>query len=260
MTNRLLVEVGKIKGDLRTLWNLSTAEILERNKCLNIVREIDKSLAIIMSLFKTSIAERLVEAKPEKLLLADSVSKAFGGMGINDALEQGLSVVERTLLPSNLPYLISYIENPQTYGDKNVKSSITDFCKDLEKKIILLEDKFGAKSELLLLAEFSSLFQTFTPNWVVAAVYLTAMEISIKNKLKERSKEIRDNFKENFQMLLSCLKEDKIEITELERRLPSLFWDIRNKVIHEGYSPADEELKIITEHVIKLMEKLKEYC
>lgn len=254
--NRILIEIGKIKGNLRILWDLSKAEKLERNRCLNSIREIDKSLAIIVSLFKNSVVKRLLaNAGPENLLLADIITKAFGGKGIDDVLEQGLSTVERTLLPYDLSYLPHYIENPQTYDDKNVKSSIVNFCKDLEKKIVLLEDEFGVESELLLLAGFSSLFPTFTSNWIVATIYLTAMEISVKGELTQRGKEIKDKFKENFQLLLSCLK-DEIEISELEKLLPPLFWDIRNKVIHEGYSPTDEELKIIGEYVIKLMSKL----
>jgi hypothetical protein len=216
LEQRILIEIGKIKANLRILWDLSKPEKLERNRCLNIAREIEKSLAIIKGLLKNPTIE-------SKLLFLHS-------------------------------HLSFYIES-SAYSDRSLRSLIAEFCQNLENIIILLEDEFGVRSELLLLAEFSSLFPTFTSNWIVATIYLTAMEISVKTGLRQRGKEIKDNFKENFQLLLSCLK-GEIEITELEKLLPPLFWNIRNRIIHEGYSPTDEELEIIGEYVIKLMSKL----
>ena len=256
MKDRVLVEIGKIKGNLRELWDCTKAEDLERNKCLNIIHEIDKSLNNIVNLWKIIVTQRLTEVEPERLLIAEGITKAFGGKTILDSLAQGLSTVERMLLPSSLSSLIHSLENPQYYDEKSVKTSIRGFCKELEMKIVIIEDELGKNSELLLLAEFTSLFPSFTQNWSVATVYLTAMEISVKKKLAGKGEKVKDTFKENFRQLIACLKEDKIEISELEKALPSLFWDIRNKVIHEGYSPTDEELKLIREYIVKLLEKL----
>jgi hypothetical protein len=127
----------------------------------------------------------------------------------------------------------------------------------MEGKILGFEAMSGIKSDLLLLAEFTSRFSDFKPNWVIATVYLTAMEIAVKRELKKRGKEIKEKFKDNFQSLLSCLKEKGVEVTELEKALPSIFWNIRHKVVHEGYSPENGELRTIVEHTIKLMEKIK---
>jgi len=256
MRDRILVEFGEIKGNLRKLWNLTKTEKLDRSECLNTVHEIDKSLHNVIALFRTSIAKRLAEIEPERLMLVETITRTFSRTSLTNILNEGLSGIERSLLPTDLPWLISKLENPQTYSDKDVNSSIINFCKDLEGKMITFETELDIKDELFLLAEFTSLFPAFTPNWIVAAVYLTAMEIVVKKELKKRNKELKDKFKENFQTLLSCLKEEGVKITELEKLLPSIFWNIRNKVIHEGYSPKDEELKTIEEYISRLIERL----
>jgi len=254
MRERILVEIGKLKGNLKRLWNLLKAESVNRNECLNSVREIDRSLANIINVIKTSIMKRLTE-EPEKLILMDALMKALGKTTLLDAVNQGLDNIERFLRPASLTYLISYLENPQTYNDKVVKDALSNFCKDIESRVMVFEMEYGIKDELLLLGEFSSSHPSFTPNWMVATVYLTAMEISVKNELEKRKEEIKKEFKENLQLLLKHLKDEGVKITELEKILPTIFWDLRHKVIHEGYSPSDEELKIIIEYITRLMEK-----
>lgn len=221
--DRILVEFGKIKGNLRRLWNLTKAEKLDRSECLNTVHEIDKSLHNIIALFRISFKERLAEIEPEKLMLVEIITRTFGRTSLTNILNEWLSIIERSLLPTDLPLLIFKLENPQTYSDKDVNSSIINFCKDLEGKMIIFEAELDIKDELFLLAEFTSLFPAFTPNWIVATVYLTAMEIVVKKELKKRDKEVKDKFKENFQTLLSCLEEEKVKITELEKSLPPIF-------------------------------------
>jgi len=53
--------------------------------------------------------------------------------------------------------------------------------------------------------------------------------------------------------LLANLKDKGIEVSELEKQLPKVLWDIRNKVVHEGYSPSFEELEIITSYIEKFL-------
>jgi len=255
MREHILAEFGKIRGNLRKLWNIAKMEEIDRNECLNVTHEIDKSLRNIINLFRYSVAKRLSEIESERLMLMEITVEALGGTSLTNILDEGLSTIERSLLPSTLSTLVYELENPQYYDNKKVKNSIVTFVKDLESKMIILETELNVKNELFLLSEFTSLFPAFTPNWIVATTYLTAMEIVVKMELKKRGKELKSTFKENFQILLSCLKEEDFEITQLEKALPSIFWDIRHKVIHEGYSPKDEELKIIREYIIKLIER-----
>jgi len=42
----------------------------------------------------------------------------------------------------------------------------------------------------------------------------------------------------------------------MDKELPKLFWDIRHKVIHEGYSPNDEELDLITKYSMRIFKLL----
>jgi len=88
---RISIEVGKIKGNIRKLWNLSKAEKLDRNECINTIREIDKSLANIINLLKNAIARKLVESEPEKLLMAEVITRAFSGTSFTDFLSQAIS-------------------------------------------------------------------------------------------------------------------------------------------------------------------------
>jgi hypothetical protein len=53
------------------------------------------------------------------------------------------------------------------------------------------------------------------------------------------------------------LEEQNVEISELEKRLPSVFWDVRNKVIHLGYSPTYSELETLTAHIGKVLGHLE---
>jgi flagellar biosynthesis regulator FlbT len=251
----ILIEMEKIRGNLKRLWNLLKVEQLNRNECLNSIREIDRSLANIINLIKISTVKRIRE-EPEKLILTDMLMRALGKTTLSDALNRGLDEFERILRPASLSYIVSYLENPQTYNDKVVKDSLSSFCKDLESRVIVFEVEYGMKNEFLLLSEFSSLYPLFTPNWMVATIYLTAMEISVKNELKKSGEEIKEKFKENLQLLLKCFKNKNIQIPEFEKMLPEVFWDLRHKVIHEGYSPTDEELKIIREYITRLLEKL----
>jgi hypothetical protein len=79
------------------------------------------------------------------------------------------------------------------------------------------------------------------------------MEIMVKDKLKELQLEVAGEFKNNYKMLLEKLKNRNIEVSELEKQLPNIFWDIRNKVVHEGSSPTPEELEIITKYIEKIL-------
>ena len=58
-------------------------------------------------------------------------------------------------------------------------------------------------------------------------------------------KKIEKEFKMNWRNLLSKLEEQGANIGPLQRALPEVFWKIRHKVIHKGYSSKHDELRII---------------
>ena len=59
--------------------------------------------------------------------------------------------------------------------------------------------------------------------------------------------------------LLRKLEEQGADIGPLQRALPEVFWKIRHKVIHEGYSPKDDELRIIEDSVRNLLGAVRNY-
>ena len=59
--------------------------------------------------------------------------------------------------------------------------------------------------------------------------------------------------------LLRKLEEQGADIGSLQSALPEVFWKIRHKVIHEGYSPKDDELRIIEDSVRNLLSTIRNY-
>jgi len=53
------------------------------------------------------------------------------------------------------------------------------------------------------------------------------------------------------------MKHHGIYLPKLEAELPRIFYKIRNKVVHEGYSPNDRDLEFIIEYserIVNLIE------
>ena len=99
-------------------------------------------------------------------------------------------------------------------------------------------------------------------SWMTAIVYLQSLEIAVNKLIKELGVQVDDRapFKTKFKTLIEWLSEkNKIrELAILEKRLPEIFWDLRNKVVHAGYSPKEDELNTITKWTTKIIEKLLE--
>jgi len=247
-------EISKIRGSIERLWRLTEKTELDRNECLNIIHRIDRSINSIISIFKSIWVKKLSEIPPEKLLMLENVLKKFFGKGMEEIISEHLTSLK--LVDSS--FLSYQLENPKTFKDEETKKSIRDFCKRLEEKITILENLLDLKrGGIEKIAEFLGEFPFFTENWAVGVVYLSAMEIAVKEALKKRGKETKRNFKENVNELIACLKNEGIQIGSLEELLPSTFWTVRNKIIHEGYSPTYEELETIIRYVINFMKKIE---
>ena len=158
-----------------------------------------------------------------------------------------------SIYESDISTIISFLDHPEHYKDEDIKDEIVSLVENLEVSISKLERQLGLKQGIVQISEFLSAFPQFTENWSIAVCYLTAMEIAVKNKLKELGLMPTGEFKKDYEKLLANLKEKGIEVSELEKQLPKIFWEIRNKVVHEGYSPSFEELEIITKYIEKLL-------
>lgn len=99
-------------------------------------------------------------------------------------------------------------------------------------------------------------------NWIVAIAYLQSLEITVNKLVKELEIQVNEEagFKDKFRTLIRHLKEKaKIEeLTLFEKKLPEIFWDLRHKVVHAGYSPRKDELNTIIQWTTKILEKLIE--
>jgi len=119
---------------------------------------------------------------------------------------------------------------------------------------MFLENNLGLKRGVPLISELTARFPSFSDNWAVATVYLSAIEIAVKRALAERGEEIEKEFRKNVEKLIDILKKEGKPIGSLDEVLPSAFWDLRNKVVHEGRSPTDEELRMVIAFVKKFLE------
>jgi len=70
------------------------------------------------------------------------------------------------------------------------------------------------------------------------------------------SEELKEKFEENVKKLTGALMSEDVEVKNL-RELPPAFWEIRNKIVHEGYSPRNEKLEIIVKYVKRFMERIE---
>ncbi len=113
----------------------------------------------------------------------------------------------------------------------------------------------------------------FTDNWAVAVVHLTAIEIAMnwrRESLRRKGASVNDfkviniggqnvsvpkKFYERLDETLRLMETyDGVEIKGILRTLPQSFWILRNQVVHMGYSPTDDEIRLIVEWSRKLVD------
>jgi hypothetical protein len=239
-------EIGKLKGNVKHLWELSKQSPLDRESCKNTVLEIRKTLRLLWTIIQDATLERVRELDSGRYILFTLLA----GKNPEELIKEAFKWPP---YESEISTVISSLDSPEYYKDKEVKEKIARLVESLEAGLNTFERKLNLKQGVSKISEFLTTFPQFTENWSVAICYLTAMEIIVKDKLKELQLEIDEEFKNNYKKLLEKLKNKNIEVSELEKRLPNIFWDIRNKVVHEGYSPTPEELEIITKYIERIL-------
>ena len=243
---RVSTEIGRLRGNIKHLWNLSKETTLNRHDCKNVVLEIRKSLKVLWELMQNFLIDRTKELDFDKRVLMTIIAGKDPEVLIKEAFRY-------PTFESDVSGVISSLDSLEYYKDKDVKERISRLVENLEADLSTIEVKLGMKYGLPKISEFIATFPQFTDNWAVAACYLTAIEIVVNRKLEELGLERGTGFKDNYDKLLEKLKEQNVEMSELEKRLPSVFWDIRNKVIHSGYSPTHNEVETITTHIEKVL-------
>jgi hypothetical protein len=92
-------------------------------------------------------------------------------------------------------------------------------------------------------------------NWAAAVCYLSCMEPVIDKKFRELGlkKEEKEGFQGRFRKVVMVLRERGVQVSELDVLLQGAFWELRHKVIHEGYHPSFEETVRIASWVKKVL-------
>lgn len=113
----------------------------------------------------------------------------------------------------------------------------------------------------------------FTENWAVAVVHLTAVEIAMnmrRQSLRRKGapvddfkvilvggqrvsvpKKFHERLEETFHWMMVY---EGVQVEGLLRILPEPFWKLRNRVVHSGYSPRDDELELVVTWSRKLVD------
>lgn len=98
--------------------------------------------------------------------------------------------------------------------------------------------------------------------WACAACYLASLEVAVNkgyNKLKQKDQnsDKEKSFKYKLDKITKYLKQRGVVITKIEKNLVSIFYDYRNKVLHGGYIPNDDEFEYIKKIIPKFIEDMK---
>jgi len=242
---RISSEIGKIKGNIKLLSKLLKQTPLNKDDCRDIILEIKKSLKVIWELIQDITIDHIKNLDFSKRFLFAIIAGKEPETFLKEAFKY-------PAYESDINSVISRLDS-EYYKDKEVKDGISTLVENLESELAKLELKLGLRQGLMKISEFLTKYSLFTENWAVAACYLSAMEIMVNKKLQEYGLETGKGFKDSYERLLGILKEKDVEISELESRLPKVFWEVRNKVVHEGYSPNADELETIVTYVDKVL-------
>ena len=92
--------------------------------------------------------------------------------------------------------------------------------------------------------------------WACAAIHLAALEVCVNKVCSELNIEA-DTFKDKLEKLVQHMKKYGIEVSKIEKDVVSRLYDYRNKVLHGGYIPTDDELGYILNVVPKFIRYIK---
>jgi len=270
INKEIKIKLGKIKGIAEGLKAEIGQEKLDRNSCREMLVDLKLSLVDLKS-FLGALLKTLIDHKSsleEMHYLLSGVNKScFERVTSTDLIIEGLrdwvSPKDKAENSSTLDLLIlstdsviREIDSSSYFKDEDIRSDITKFAYYIDFSITALSDSLSlpltGMAQLQELISIKSL--GLDENWLVSICYLSAMEIIVNKKQKELNIKVeKDSFEARFKALLKNLESKGIKISELEKELPPTFWKIRNQVVHEGYSPTQDELDLIIPWVKKII-------
>lgn len=177
---------------------------------------------------------------------------------------------------SNLKYIAARIPQRYSYGDyvysdsyikEELYSELASILEHLRTLEVRMESelyrmgyttiKYKPMISVLDLVTFHvSDWPGLDDRWVCAATYLAALEVCVNRVCSELGIEA-DSFKAKLDKLVQYMKRYGIEVSRIEKDIVSRLYDYRNKVLHGGYIPTDEELGYIIDVVPKFIQAVK---
>lgn len=159
----------------------------------------------------------------EKLVSLDSSARDYIPTLDDAHLEQALDFMEAYLNSKMLPTF----------------SSVFDWC--VKAGLVNAKGPFNLLMPILMRLKLSQ-------NWAVAAAALCSLEVLVNKKLEECNLPTGGNFKEKVKRLSGYSKQKKVQLPDL---LVGGFWDARQKVVHEGKEPTNDDITIIISYITK---------
>jgi len=179
---------------------------------------------------------------------------------------------------SNLKYIIAKLPQQYSFGnyvysDSSIKKELYEELSSLLEHLRTLEIRMESElhrmgyttikhvpaiSILDLVTFHVSDWPGLNDKWVCAATHLAALEVSV-NKVCSEFNIKADEFKARLNKLVQHMRRCGIEVSKIEKDIVSRLYDYRNRVLHGGYIPTDEELSYIINVVPKFIQAVKEF-
>ncbi len=251
------IELGKLIGLLENLRYEVKKDKLDRNECKLLVSEFRAALTnlkqCLIEVLRSFERQESDSHKADVFSFLKAVGEMFQSRKFEDSLDPLLSKID----------LVYQLDNPSSYSDKDIQNRMLEFARDLEVVIATLDRRIFKRLQMGVtgLSRIGELVSEklagLDENWVAANTYLSAMEIMVNKKLAELGiKKEGLAFDKRFEELLKALETKGGKISEAEKRLTPVFWAIRNKVVHQGYSPNQKELDLVTDWVKSIIRSL----
>jgi hypothetical protein len=186
------------------------------------------------------------------MLIQNPLSNPVTGQPLNSSLVS--SGLAKTFDPAKkkIKKLLDLLDAPDS-NDWEIRNVLERFIQPGESLLTMLQEVFfrGLAGRDLISELIGRRPAGINENWAASVCYLSAMEIVVNRKFKEMGLggSVREGFQNRFQKIVSSLREQGVRVGELDTLLQSAFWEIRHKVVHEGYCPTHEETQQIVEWV-----------
>jgi len=263
---RIVNDLAKVRRLLNELKELTNAKPIDRDRCMHILREI---YASYLSALMVSVVAYVSGHK--KLRRRLKIITTLVEEGSHDIINVTTycTIVKFEKEISMIAEELGIQQPVNEINDEAIANNITAFYSKFTAILNAIEQTLDIPSSFQYLA--SLIEYGFDINWIIAVAHLTAMEIATNNALErleinvdEKSKvhekfgtSAKEGFKSRVNTLLKELEKRGAQFGELEKLLPQTFWELRNKVVHGGYTPSEEELQVIVLAVNKFLEKLR---